>query len=376
MLNQVLVYGLLVGFTVVAPCTGYGDEPVTFADQVASIVNQGIADGEMPGAVVVVANRDRILYQQAFGNRQLDPTPEPMTIDTLFDLASLTKPVATATSVMRLVQQGKVELNRPVADYLPEFGARGKSTITIADLLLHVGGLIPDNPLSDYDHGSEIAWQRICDLEPTAPPRQKFAYSDVGFIVLGKLVEQVSGKPLDQFANDEVFSPLGMNETTFNPSEELVARAAPTEQRDDQWIRGQVHDPRAHLLGGVAGHAGLFSIAADLVRYGQMMLSEDQAAVQVLDRTARREMTQPREVPRGTRTYGWDHRSPYSSNRGESLSDGAFGHGGFTGTVLWIDPAKNRIFVFLSNRLHPDGEGSVNQLAGKIATLVCLDVDN
>lgn len=346
-----------------------------FANQVAAIVNQGIADGEMPGAVVVVADQDRVLYQAAFGDRQIEPVRETMTLDTVFDLASLTKPIATATSVMRLVQLGKVDVNRPVSTYLPEFTGHGKEQITVSDLLLHIGGLIPDNALADYEQGPAIAWKKICELKPISLPGEKFAYTDVGFIVLGKLVERVSGKPLDRFAVEEIYLPLGMTETTFVPDETLKTRAAPTEQRDDQWMRGEVHDPRAHLLGGVAGHAGLFSTAHDLVRYGQTMLALSQGATgsSVLDSSTLAMMTQPREVPRGTRTFGWDHRSPYSSNRGDSLSDRAFGHGGFTGTVIWIDPEKQRVFVFLSNRLHPDGKGTVNQLAGKIATLIGTD---
>lgn len=346
----------------------------TFADQVASIVTQGIAEGEMPGAVVVVADRHRVLYQQAFGDRQIEPTREKMTVDTVFDLASLTKPIATATSVMRLVQLGKIDTDQPVSTYLPEFAAAGKEAITVGDLLLHVGGLIPDNALSDYDDGPDVAWKQICDLKPIAARGERFAYSDVGFIVLGELVERVSSKSLDQFAKDEIFDPLNMTRTTFIPNAALAADAAPTEQRDGRWMRGEVHDPRAHRLGGVAGHAGLFSTASDLVRYGQMILSEGEGGV--LDATTFKKMTKPRAVPRGTRTYGWDHRSPYSSNRGESFSDAAVGHGGFTGTVIWIDPELERVFIFLSNRLHPDGKGTVNRLAGKIATLAgTLQVD-
>ena len=323
----------------------------------------------MPGAVVVVADRDEILYQQAFGNRQIEPVVEPMTPDTVFDMASLTNPIATATSVMHLVQQGKIDVDRPVADYLPPFGKNGKQEITVAELLLHVGGLIPDNSLRDYQDGTEKAWQRIYDLKPIAPRGEKFAYTDVGFLVLGKLVETISGESLDQYAAKTIFQPLGMTETGYTPAESLRQRAAPTEKRDDQWIRGEVHDPRAWLLDGVAGHAGLFSTAGDLVRYGQMMLGRgERDGVRILDEETFALMTEPREVPRGSRTYGWDHRSPYSSNRGDAFSDSAFGHGGFTGTVMWIDPEKERIFIFLSNRLHPDGKGSVNRLAGKIAT--------
>jgi CubicO group peptidase (beta-lactamase class C family) len=361
----------LAGFTVtLIPQLGWSDEATSFEDQVATIVEQGINEGEMPGAVVVVADQKQVLYQRAFGDRQVEPHRVPMTLNTVFDLASLTKPIATATSVMCLVQAGKVEVDEPVCRYLPEFTGHGKESITVSDLLLHVGGLIPDNALADYQQGPEEAWKRICELKPIAARGEKFAYTDVGFIVLGKLVERVSGRTLDRFAFEEIFQPLEMKETMYLPGDDLQARAAPTERRDGHWMQGEVHDPRAYLLGGVAGHAGLFSTAGDLVRYGQMMLARGKAAPSVLDTTTLQTMTRPREVPRGTRTFGWDHRSPYSSNRGEAFSDSAFGHGGFTGTVIWIDPDQDRVFVFLSNRLHPDGKGTVNRLAGKIATLI------
>ena len=342
-------------------------EPPTGYSEIAEIVERGIESGEMPGAVVVVADSERILYQRAFGDRQIEPTREPMTLTTLFDMASLTKPVATATSVMILVQRGKIELDQTVTHYVPEFQGRGKEKITVRDLLLHVGGLIPDNALRDYDQGVDEAWRRICDLKPIAERGEKYAYTDVGFMVLGKLVERIDGRPLDRFAAEEIFEPLEMNQTTFNPPDEARRNAAPTERRDGEWIKGVVHDPRAFRLDGVAGHAGLFSTAADLVRYGQMMLRSGRP---VLEGDTVDQMTTPHTVPRGTRALGWDHRSPYSSNRGEAFSDRAFGHGGFTGTVMWIDPGKDRIYVFLSNRLHPDGKGTVNRLAGRIATLI------
>ena len=351
-------------------------------DAIESIVRQGIQDGQMPGAVVVIADRDSILYRRAFGQRQVEPTAEPMTLDTVFDLASLTKPIATATSVMQLIGDGLISPHQKVADHLPEFGKHGKDKITIADLLLHVGGLIPDNSLSDYRDGLDASWENICDLKPIAARGEKFAYTDVGFIVLGKLVEHVSKQSLDKYAKQKVFTPLGMTETTFNPSTVLKERAAATEKRNGEWIKGDVHDPRAHLLQGVAGHAGLFSTADDLTRYGQQMLRVAKGEKSTpLSQATFRMMTRPRDVRRdsrtiGTRTYGWDHRSPYSSNRGDQLSDSAFGHGGFTGTVMWIDPDRDRVFVFLSNRLHPDGKGSINQLAGKIASIVGVNASD
>ncbi len=181
----------------------------TVVARIESIVRQGIADGEMPGAVVVIADRERVLYEQAFGDRQIEPTRQPMTIDTVFDLASLTKPVATATSVMRLVGQRKLDVDQTVGTYLPEFAANGKEAITISDLLLHIGGLIPDNSLRDYQDGPEQAWQRICELKPVSARGEKFAYTDVGFIVLGKLVEQSKRKNARSIRRRPGFSSAG-----------------------------------------------------------------------------------------------------------------------------------------------------------------------
>jgi len=343
---------------------------------IETVVKQGIKDGKLPGAVVVIADHDKVLYRRAFGNRQIEPVAELMTLDTVFDLASLTKPIATTTSVMKLIDEGKLSPRANVSEYLPAFGKHGKDLITVEDLLLHVGGLIPDNSLNDYRDGVEMSWENICELKLVTERGTRFTYTDVGFIVLGKLVEKISGQTLDAFSQVKVFQPLGMSETTFNPIAELRKRAAPTEQRDGKWLKGEVHDPRAHLLGGVAGHAGLFSTADDLTRYGQQMLrlatGNERAP---FGQATFAMMTRPRSVERdskviGTRTYGWDHRSPFSSNRGDQFSDSAFGHGGFTGTVMWIDPEKDRVFIFLSNRLHPNGNGSVNRLAGEIASII------
>ena len=190
-----------------------------------------------------------------------------MTTDTVFDLASITKPVATATSIMVLIEQGRMRLQDRVAQYLPEFGQKGKEAITVEDLLLHQGGLIPDNPLADYLDGSEKAWQRVCALELRSEPGSEFVYSDVGFIVLGELVRRLAGQDVHQFSQAHIFGPLGMSDTGYLPAEPLRTRAAATEQREGRWLRGEVHDPRAHLLGGIAGHAGLF---ADSRRSGDL----------------------------------------------------------------------------------------------------------
>jgi CubicO group peptidase (beta-lactamase class C family) len=362
----------LVFFFLVIPSPAKGEDEFAggFHVGIESRVRQAIERGDLPGAVVCLADSKHIRYLKAFGDRDVEPANVVLRTDTIFDLASITKPVATASSVMLLQQQGKLAVEDPVVKYLPEFGSEGKEAITIRHCLLHTSGLTPDNSLRDYDHGAEEAWRRICALPLRSKPGERFAYSDVGFIVLGKVVGRVAGMSLDRFAEDNIFKPLGMSETVFNPGRSLRVRAAPTEKREGDWIRGEVHDPRSFRLDGVAGHAGLFSSAHDLVRFGQSLLAASRGRGAVFERSAFERMTRPHDIGRGTRTLGWDHRSPYSRNRGSALSESAFGHGGFTGTVFWIDPEKDLIFVFLSSRLHPDGKGSVNTLAGEILTHV------
>jgi uncharacterized protein YbbC (DUF1343 family) len=335
-------------------------------------VERALARGEMAGCVVVVGGRNGIVFERAYGHRQLEPEAQPMTVDTLFDMASLTKPLATATSVMILVERGQLRLQDKVADLIPEFAANGKQGITVEQLLIHSAGLIPDNPVDDYGDGWASAKAKICELAPIAPPGTKFKYSDVGFIVLGKIVELISGKSIDRFANDEIFAPLGMDETGYRPAEELKVRAAATEKRDGDWLVGVVHDPRAALMGGVAGHAGLFSTARDLATYAQMMLHHGSwQGARILGAATASEMTRSRNIDGNKRGLGWDMKSVYSKNRGETMSGRAFGHGGFTGTAMWIDPELDLFVIFLSNRLHPDGVGEVNSLAGRIGTIAC-----
>ncbi|MFH5806583.1 serine hydrolase domain-containing protein [Alienimonas sp. DA493] len=342
------------------------------------IVAEGIEDGEMPGCVVLVGRRNGVVWRKAYGDRAVEPEREPMTLDTRFDLASLTKPVVTAFCVHHLAERGELDLNAPVADRLPAFGMHGKDAITPAHLLTHTGGLIADNALSDYRDGPEAAWRAICELKPLAAPGERFVYSDVGFITLGKLAEEVSGHSLDEYAAACLFEPLGMSRTGYNPPAAVRGEIAPTERQGDDWRRGRVHDPRAAALGGVAGHAGLFSTADDLGRFARMLLGEgkldEPGSSRLLTPETVRAMTAPRTVPRGLRTRGWDNRSPYSSNRGDLFSDAAFGHGGFTGTALWIDPERDLFVVFLSSRLHPDGRGAVNRLIGRINTVAAAAV--
>lgn len=344
------------------------------AEQLAAIptlVAEAIGENKLPGCVICVGRFGKIAYLEAFGNKQVQPEQVPMTVQTVFDMASITKPVATATSIMKLVERGQVHLEDRVSVFFPAFGVNGKEAITVQHLLVHQSGLIPDNPLSDYADGAQRAWQRICELELVAPVGTTFKYSDVNFIVLAEIVRKVSGKDVHDFSQAEMFGPLGMRETGFVPDESLRRRAAPTEQRDASWIQGVVHDPRSYALGGIAGHAGLFSTAEDLSIYAQMMLGKGTlGTTHVLAPETVATMTRAYPVSSGLRGLGWDKRTAYSSNRGDRLSDSAFGHGGFTGTVLWIDPELDLFFIFLSNRLHPNGDGSVNHLAGSIANVI------
>jgi uncharacterized protein YbbC (DUF1343 family) len=347
-----------------------GLDPVRLA-RIDGLVAEALAAGEMSGCVVCIGRRAGIGWLAAYGDRQIEPSREPMTSDTIFDLASLTKPVSTATAVMLLVEDGAVRLGDRISLHLPDFTGHGKEALTVHQLLTHQSGLIADNPLADYEQGPAEAWRRICGLDLVAPPGTKFIYSDVNFIVLGRLVETLSGRSLAEFTRDRVFAPLGMSDTGYLPSPERQARCATTEQRDGGWLRGEVHDPRAWKLGGVAGHAGLFGTATDLARYARALLGGGALEEsRIMAPATLATMVRPVRLPEGAlRGLGWDERSGYSSNRGDLLSPAAFGHSGFTGTSLWIDPGLDLFVIFLSSRLHPDGKGTVNPLAGRIGSV-------
>jgi CubicO group peptidase (beta-lactamase class C family) len=333
-------------------------------------VTTAIENKLLPGAVVAIGYQGHVVFHRAYGNRQLLPSVETMTLDTVFDLASLTKPIVTACCVMKLVEEGKLSLDDPVASHLPEFVANGKESVRVKQLLLHTAGLIPDNSMKDYAEGRDIAIQKVMQLTFNYQPNERFRYSDVGFIVLGELVERLTGKSLSEYATESFFGPLEMHETCFRPSPSLQVRTATTEQRAGHWIKGDVHDPRCFAMGGIAGHAGLFSTASDIAIFSQALLNGGELNGQrVLDSETVKTMTDAYQVPGGVRGLGWDKRSAYSTNRGESMTPSAFGHGGFTGTGLWIDPELHLFVVFLSNRVHPDGKGSVNALIGRIGTI-------
>ncbi len=360
-----------------------GMSPAQLA-HIRDAVETEIARKQLPGAVVLAGRQGKVVWRRAYGNRALEPQTEPMTVDTIFDLASLTKVVATATSVMILVERGQVRLGDPVARYIPEFAEMGKRNITVEQLMTHRSGFMPDNDIKDYEQGQQKAFENIWRLAPIAEAGSRFIYSDVNYIVLAELVRRVSGKPLDEFAAENIFRPLGMKDTGFKPAAALLPRIAPTEKRGEHWMRGEVHDPRAYLLGGVAGHAGVFSTADDLAIYCQMILGRGEyRGVRVLSPMGVARMTEAR--PSGgnasdgnARGLGWDVATGYSSNRGDLFPLGSFGHTGFTGTSIWIDPASETFVVFLSNRVHPRVDpkqpADVNSLRGRIASIVAASI--
>jgi CubicO group peptidase (beta-lactamase class C family) len=268
-----------------------------------------------------------------------------------------------------------------VSKHWPEFAANGKEKVTVEHLLLHTSGLLPDNPVGDYADGRAKAMERIAALKLLSPPGTQFRYSDVNFIVLGELVRRLGGMPLDQFAKKHVFEPLKMADTGFNPADALKKRAAPTGLREGKIILGEVHDPRAYKLGGVAGHAGLFSTADDMARYCRMLLRGGELdGVRVLDAKTVKLFTEPHAVPlvdknkkesKGARSFGWDVDTGYSSPRGEVFKKGeGYGHTGFTGTSVWIDPRTQTAVIILTNRVHPDDKGNATPLRRKVGTIV------
>ena len=356
-------------------------------DRIETLIEDAIRDGRLPGAVVVVGHAGEVVYEGVFGARVLDGPPEAMTLDTIFDLASLTKAVATTTSVMILVEEGRLRLGDRVVTHLPEFASDGKGRITIEHLLTHVSGLRPDLPLEERFEGADTAIARAADEVPEAGPGERFIYSDINFFVLGEIVRRVTGQTLDRFAHDRVFAPLGMTDTGFIPAPSLTPRIAPTEPCAPlAWpcggdgavmLRGRVHDPTARRMGGVAGHAGLFSTAADLARFCRMLLGGGALDdVRILAPLTVARMTRVSTPPHlaDRRALGWDIDSRFSSNRGDLFPVGSYGHTGFTGTSLWLDPTSDTFVVFLSSRLHPSGEGDVTALRGRVATVVASAV--
>jgi uncharacterized protein YbbC (DUF1343 family)/CubicO group peptidase (beta-lactamase class C family) len=358
------------------------------------IVNSAIARDEIPGAVLLVSHNGRVVHRQAYGSRAMLPQSEAMTVDTIFDLASLTKIFATTASVMKLVEQGKLRLSDPVVKYIPELGTEGatewKREITLRHLLTHTAGFAPDADVPGDWSGVEPVLREIYAEPLVAPPGARFIYSDSGFILLGEIVRRVSGVPLNEFAEQNIFKPMGMQHTQFLPPQDWLPRIAPTEEVDlpdgakagsgrGHVLRGTVHDPRSRGMGGVAGHAGLFSTADDLAIYCNMILAGGTApnGKRMFATATIHGMTSvetPPWVP-SLRGLGWDIDSLYSAPRGELFPIGSFGHTGFTGTSVWIDPASKTFVILLANSVHPYVRPAISSLRSKIATAVAADLN-
>src|SRR5580658_2957902 len=356
----------------------HAQEPFSGSAAVDQQMERAVQDGLIPGAVVVIGHNGQIVYRKAYGSRALIPHREPMTLDTMFDAASLTKVIATTPSIMRLFEQGQIRLNDPVTKYLPEFQG-GHSDITIRNLMTHFSGLRPDLDLRPAWSGYQTGIQSAFTDKPASPPGVHFVYSDINFILLGEIVHRLTGKMLNDYARENIFEPLGMRETMFLPPASLRPRIAPTEidPTTGQPLRGEVHDDTARYMGGVAGHAGVFTTARDLAIFAQMMLDDGQGNGRRLFSAATvQKFTSPQSPPDQPilRGLGWDIDSSYSSNRGELFPIGSYGHTGFTGTSMWLDPFSHSYVIILTNVVHPHRGHSLTSLRSRVATLVAASL--
>jgi len=336
---------------------------------ISDIAKKAIQAGGIPGAVILIGSEGKVVYRKALGLSALKPKKLPMTIQTIFDIASLTKVIATSTAIMQLVEAGKLSLEDPVARHWPEFGVSGKEEITVRDLLTHYSGLRPSLDLKPNGSGRGTALSMIEEEKPLFPPGTSYIYSDVNFIILGELVSRLSGEPFDVYCAEHIFRPLGMDDTGFKPSLDLRPRIAPTEYQrrsTGKLFWGEVHDPVAFAMGGVAGHAGLFSTADDLAIFAQMVLDGgSRNGVKILSPLTVKKMTTPQSPPdkMPLRGLGWNIDASLASQA-------SYGHKGFTGTGIWIDPVSNTYVIILTNRVHPNGKGKVEPLRTKVLSAV------
>jgi CubicO group peptidase (beta-lactamase class C family) len=344
---------------------------------VDDVIEEAIADRTIPGAVLIAVRSGVVVHYRAYGQRAVVPSSERMTLDTIFDMASLSKPLSTAASVMKLVEAGKIRLQDRVSVYMPEFEGNGKGAIRVAQLLTHTSGLAPYAPVDSIAsmHGRptvEGVWKWIVDHPPRFDPGERFLYSDLNYVTLAHLVNRTSGMPLNEYAEQMIYEPLGMVDTSFFPPASAHSRIAPTEQLEDRVLRGEVHDPLARLQGGVGGSAGLFSTAWDVALFAQMLLNGGvYNDIRIFSPLAIRAMTTIQDTGRG---YGFDVASPYSNLRGDLLGSDSFGHTGYTGTSLWIDREQQLIIALMTNRVHPTDTTSVVALRSKVSNAVAAAV--
>ena len=332
---------------------------------ISGLVEEAVKDGRIPGAVVLIGTKEKIIYHRAFGWRSLRPDKTPMTEDVIFDMASLTKVIATTTAVMQLVEKGRLDPDQPAAEYWPAFGKYGKNKITLRHLLTHYSGLRTEPKLKLHTQGHAAMLRAVEAEKPLHPPGQVYSYSDLNFIILGEIVRRISGLPLDHYCALHIFGPLGMKDTQFGPSGSLAGRIAPTIEIDGKLLCGEVHDPVCRRMGGVAGHAGVFSTADDLATFARMMLNSGRAGdKEILRSSTVDRMTFP-QSPRGKaklRGFGWDLQAPFAANANDLSAVGAYSHLGYTGTGLWIDPITGLYLIVLTSRVHAPGGGNVREL--------------
>jgi uncharacterized protein YbbC (DUF1343 family)/CubicO group peptidase (beta-lactamase class C family) len=339
--------------------------------EIDTAVEQTIANKGCPGGVLWLEHRG-VTYHKAYGNRALVPAVEPMTEDTIFDMASLTKVVACTPAAMLLVERGQLNLDERVSTYIPEFTGGGKENITVRQLMLHLSGLRGDIETQSDWQGQAAAIQKACQEKLLTQPGTTFRYSDINFFLLGEIVQRVTKTPLEEFVAREIYHPLKMVDTGYLPAASKIERVAPTEVVNGRPWRGVVHDPTARHMGGVAGHAGLFSTAADLARYARMLVNQGELeGVRIFkpETVALMTSVQTPDSIGIRRGLGWDIDSGYSGLRGKVFPMGSYGHTGWTGTSIWIDPFSQSFVIFLSNRNHPDESGSVGSLRAELGTL-------
>lgn len=345
------------------------------ADRLAAMdaeIEEAVSEGTLPGGVLWVECQNDS-YHRAFGSRSVLPTSEAMTEDTIFDVASITKVLATVPALMVLYERGAVDLEGAVVTYLPEFKGGGKETVTVRQLCTHTSGLGRAMSREPDWYDFKSAFRRLCAEKLRSVPDTIVQYSDLNFILLGEIIQRVAGRGLDVFCREEIHGPLRMSDTGFLPVGDVRPRIAPTERIGPDVLRGTVHDSKARAMGGVAGHAGLFTTASDVARFARMILNEGALdGVRLLKPETVRLMTSI-QTPEGLgvrRGLGWDIDSDFSHPRGDVFPVGSFGHTGFTGVCLWMDPSSKSFWMLLSNRIHPEPTGDIHPLQRKLGTLV------
>ena len=372
---QTKIIAPIIATTLLAGAAGAKPDP-TFkppnATAIDTLLNNAVNRARIPGAVLWL-EKGGLIYTRAYGSRSIIPARLPMEKRAVFDAASLTKVIATAPSIMILAERGKLKLNGKVGDYLKEFEGKSRDKITVEHLLTHTSGLPPtiksEPPWSSRAKAIALA----TSYQPAFKPGSEFQYSDVNFILLGEIVRRVSGETLDKFARREIFAPLRMGDTGFNPPAEHRKRIAPTEKIAGGVLRGKVHDPTARKMGGTAGHAGLFTTAPDLARFAKMLVNGGTLeGRRILSEKSIAKMTRdhlPWRIRDAKRGYGWDISSRLSNPKGAHFGSGTYGHSGWTGTSIWIDPKRKAFVILLSNRNHPHERRSIKDIQWQLGTL-------